>query len=165
MLRNSGKGQEKPPSFQALLAQLREALTLAEGLASSSQSPSETPQEKRSEANEETGGPYEPPGSYVAQAHSVESPPSPAPTDDSRFRVDRYRNTRFWALYEGDTLLGVTVYKRGAEAIRQRLGALENENTRLRQQHPSPTRERHGPAPSAVDRLHADRVSPYQGRS
>lgn len=29
-------------------------------------------------------------------------------------RVERYGNTRFWALYDGDELVCVTVYKRGA---------------------------------------------------
>ena len=28
-------------------------------------------------------------------------------------RVERYGRTRFWALYDGDTLVVVTVYKKG----------------------------------------------------
>ena len=35
--------------------------------------------------------------------------------------VTRYKQSRYFALYEGDTLLCVTVYKKGAEAIRQRM--------------------------------------------
>lgn len=38
-------------------------------------------------------------------------------------RVERYGNTRFWALYDGDELVCVTVYKRGARAVQQRLAA------------------------------------------
>jgi len=37
------------------------------------------------------------------------------------FRVERYRRTRFWGLYEGDELLCVTVYKKGAQAVKERL--------------------------------------------
>ncbi|HEV7765891.1 MAG TPA: hypothetical protein VGQ76_12885 [Thermoanaerobaculia bacterium] len=35
--------------------------------------------------------------------------------------VERYRRTRFWGLYESGTLLCVTVYKKGAEAVRTRI--------------------------------------------
>ena len=38
--------------------------------------------------------------------------------------VTRYRNTRFWAVYEGGHLLAVTVYKKGALAIMRRLQQL-----------------------------------------
>ncbi len=36
-------------------------------------------------------------------------------------RIAKYGTTRHWALYEGETLVVVTVYKKGAEAVRQRL--------------------------------------------
>lgn len=32
-------------------------------------------------------------------------------------RFERYRRTRFWAVYEFDTLICLTVYKRGAKAL------------------------------------------------
>jgi hypothetical protein len=35
--------------------------------------------------------------------------------------ITKYRNTRYWALWEGHRLLCVTVYKKGAVAIMQRL--------------------------------------------
>jgi hypothetical protein len=37
--------------------------------------------------------------------------------------IERYRKTRFWALYDGDELVVVTLYKRGAQAVQQRLAA------------------------------------------
>ena len=43
---------------------------------------------------------------------------------DSYYRIERYKNTRHWALYDGDELVTVTVYKRGAESVRQRLGSV-----------------------------------------
>jgi hypothetical protein len=38
-------------------------------------------------------------------------------------RIERYRNTRHWAVYEGETLVVVTVYKRGAQELLRRLAA------------------------------------------
>lgn len=35
--------------------------------------------------------------------------------------VERYARTRFWALYENRQLLCVTVYKKGAQAVKDRL--------------------------------------------
>ena len=38
-------------------------------------------------------------------------------------RIERYGNSRFWALYDGQDLVAVTVYKRGAQEVRRRLEA------------------------------------------
>ena len=38
-------------------------------------------------------------------------------------RIERYGNSRFWALYDGQALVVVTVYKRGAQEVRRRLAA------------------------------------------
>ena len=35
--------------------------------------------------------------------------------------IERYRGTRFWGLYEAGQLLCVTVYKKGAEAVKTRI--------------------------------------------
>jgi hypothetical protein len=35
--------------------------------------------------------------------------------------IERYRSTRFWGLYEAGQLLCVTVYKKGAEAVKTRI--------------------------------------------
>jgi hypothetical protein len=35
--------------------------------------------------------------------------------------VERYRKTRFWAVYECGELLCVTVYRKGANAVKERL--------------------------------------------
>lgn len=35
--------------------------------------------------------------------------------------VERYRRTRFWGLYEAGQLLCVTVYKKGAVAVKTRI--------------------------------------------
>jgi hypothetical protein len=36
---------------------------------------------------------------------------------ESRVRVGRYPNSRFWAVWLGSELLAVVVYKKGAEAV------------------------------------------------
>src|SRR5215468_9564399 len=41
-------------------------------------------------------------------------------------RITKYRNTRYWALWEGHQLLCVTVYKKGAVAIMRRLQHLRH---------------------------------------
>ena len=38
-------------------------------------------------------------------------------------RIERYRNTRHWALYDGHELVVVTVYRRGAQEVQRRLAA------------------------------------------
>jgi len=38
-------------------------------------------------------------------------------------RIERYRNTRHWAVYDGETLVVVTLYKRGAREVQRRLAA------------------------------------------
>ena len=38
-------------------------------------------------------------------------------------RIERYGRTRLWALYDGDELVCVTVYKKGARAVLRRLAA------------------------------------------
>ena len=38
-------------------------------------------------------------------------------------RIERYKNTRHWALYDGSELVVVTVYRRGAQEVRRRLAA------------------------------------------
>ncbi len=43
------------------------------------------------------------------------------------FRIQRYGNTRFWAVRDAaDTLVCVCVYKRGAQEVAQRLQALDD---------------------------------------
>lgn len=44
-------------------------------------------------------------------------------------RVERYRRSRFWAVYVNDELLAVTVYKKGALAVREMIGG-ESERER-----------------------------------
>ena len=57
---------------------------------------------------------------HVPDAEASSSPPAP-----SRLHVERYGGTRYYALYDGNELLAVTVYRKGAETVRARLHAHE----------------------------------------
>ena len=74
------------------------------------------------------------------------------PETDSHYRIERYKNTRHWALYDGDELVTVTVYKRGAESVKQRLEDLEK---RLAE----PASANDPQPPGAVARLNQERAS------
>ena len=89
---------------------------------------------------------------------SVQEAAAPSAPASSHYRVARYPSSRFYALYDGDDLLAVTVYKKGAEAVRDRLQAQEASIAHL-------TQALHGqgevsPAtPGAVARLEKERGS------
>ena len=61
----------------------------------------------------------------LPQSESVQEAAAPYAPGAARFHVERYGDTRYYALYEGDQLLAVTVYKKGAEVVRDRLQAQE----------------------------------------
>jgi hypothetical protein len=58
-------------------------------------------------------------------SESVQEAAAPYDPASSHYRVARYPDSRFSALYDGEELLAVTVYKKGAEAVRDRLQAQE----------------------------------------
>jgi hypothetical protein len=90
------------------------------------------------ESNQEAAAPYDP--------------------ASSRYRIARYPDSRFYALYDGDQLLAVTVYKKGAEAVRDRLQAQEASIAHLMQAQSSQGEV--SPAmPGAVARLQKERES------
>lgn len=47
-------------------------------------------------------------------------------------RVEKYKATRHWAVWVNDQLLAVTVYKKGAVAIKRALLAMQGETGRWR---------------------------------
>jgi hypothetical protein len=48
------------------------------------------------------------------------------------YRIAKYRKTRFFGLYDGEELLAVTVYKKGARELKDRLEAKDRELTQLK---------------------------------
>jgi hypothetical protein len=51
---------------------------------------------------------------------------SPSAEGKGRFHISRCHSSRNFALYDDNGLVVVTIYKRGAEAVRDRLEAQEN---------------------------------------
>jgi hypothetical protein len=76
----------------------------------------------------------------------------------SAYRVARYPFSRFYAVYDGDELLAVTVYKKGAEAVRDRLQAQEAQIAALMRGQRDQS-EANPAQPGAVARLHTERAS------
>ena len=94
----------------------------------------------------------------LPQPESVQEAAAPYDPASSHYRVARYPYSRFYALYDGDQLLAVTVYKKGAEAVRERLQAQEARIAELTlaqrgENQPSPE------TPGAVARLEKERES------
>jgi hypothetical protein len=52
-------------------------------------------------------------------------PSTPATLAEAKgsFHISRYHSSRNFALYDGEDLVAVTVYRKGAEAVRERLEA------------------------------------------
>jgi hypothetical protein len=48
-------------------------------------------------------------------------------------RIERYRNTRFWAVWRGEELIAVTVYKKGAHSVAAIIGELSATRSNLNQ--------------------------------
>jgi hypothetical protein len=56
------------------------------------------------------------------QVNGAAEPPQPAPAE-SRYHFDHYPYSRFWAVHEGKDLVAVTVYRKGAKEVTDRLEA------------------------------------------
>ena len=92
----------------------------------------------------------------LPQAESVQEAAAPYDPASSHYRVARYPYSRFYALYDGEELLAVTVYKKGAEAVRDRLQAQEARIAALTQEQRDQSEADPAP-PGAVARLQQER--------
>ena len=94
----------------------------------------------------------------LPQPESIQEAAVPYDPASSHYRVARYPYSRFYALYDGEELLAVTVYKKGAEAVRDRLQAQEARIAALTQGHRDQS-EANPAQPGAVARLQKERAS------
>jgi len=130
------RGKSVQERLRALQGQLRKMLPLVEGLL-------------------QAGEVQEPEASYTVSQEEHAARPA-----DSRYRIEPY-GRRNHALYDGETLVAVTAYKRGAVEVKRRFETLEEEIARLKQARAEIGGERPGEtrrAP-AVERLQAERES------
>jgi hypothetical protein len=54
------------------------------------------------------------------------------------FRYERYKKTRFWAVYEGETLICLTVYLKGALTLIERITGVRPDPPLRKQRAPLP---------------------------
>jgi hypothetical protein len=94
----------------------------------------------------------------LPQHESVQEAVAPYDPAASHYRVARYPASRFYALYDGDELLAVTVYKKGAVAMRDRLQAQEARIAALTRGQEDQI-EANSTPPGAVARLEKERGS------
>jgi hypothetical protein len=94
----------------------------------------------------------------LPQSESVQEAAAPYDPASSHYRVARYPYSRFYALYDGDELLAVTVYKKGAEAVRDRLQAQEARIAALTRGQRDQS-EANPAQPGAVARLQKERAA------
>ena len=128
------RGKSVQERLRALQGQLRTMLPLVEGLL-------------------EAGEVREPEGAYTVS--QGEHAPGLAA---SRYRIEPY-SRRSHALYDGEELVAVMAYKRGAVEVKRRLEALEQEIARLQQAVSEVRGESPGEArrAEAVERLQTER--------
>lgn len=75
---------------------------------------------------------------------------------ETGYCIERYGTGRFWALYEGGELVCVTVYKKGAKAVQERLEAL---CARISTLAGHPQDEEPTPLPSRGAGVHSDQIA------
>ena len=66
-----------------------------------------------------------------AEASAQAEPPAPAA---SRYHIDHYPYSRFWAVHDGKDLVAVTVYRKGAKEVTERLEAQDRTIAELKRQ-------------------------------
>jgi hypothetical protein len=52
---------------------------------------------------------------------------------EGSYRIERYKRTRFFALYDNEGLLAVTTYRKGANVLKQKLEAQDRTIAELQQ--------------------------------
>ncbi len=68
---------------------------------------------------------------YDTARHVAAQPVEHAP---GQYRIEHYPNSRFWGVYDGERLIAVTVYKRGAREVAGRLEMQERTIADLKRQ-------------------------------
>jgi hypothetical protein len=128
------RGKSAQQRLRAFRGQLRKMLPLVERLL-------------------EAGDVREREASYTASQEEHGARPA-----DSRYRIEPY-GRRNHALYDGETLVAVTAYKRGAVEVKRRFETLEQEIARLQQALSEVGGEPPGRSrgAGAVERLQAER--------
>ena len=79
-------------------------------------------------------GPEALPPPATATSGDASAPAQPSAPDASPYRIEHYSYSRFWAVYECQELVAVTVYRKGAREITARLEARDRTIADLKRQ-------------------------------
>src|SRR2546426_11416930 len=94
--------------------------------------------------------------------HHTHQPERAQPQEQSRYRVDHYGKSRNFAAYEGQTIIAVTLYRKGAAEITARLEEKDRRIAALESQHAAMSEPQIPPVPSSAEPVPAPTWTPPQ---
>jgi len=83
--------------------------------------------------------------------HHTHQPERAQPQEPHRYRVEHYGKSRNFAAYEGQTLIAVTLYRKGAAEITKRLEEKDRRIASLESQLAANSEPQIFPAPSSIE--------------
>jgi hypothetical protein len=83
--------------------------------------------------------------------HHTDQPERAEPQEQSRYRVDHYGKSRNFAAYEGQTIIAVTLYRKGAAEIIARLEEKDRHIAALESQLATVSESQVFPVPSSAE--------------
>ena len=83
--------------------------------------------------------------------HHTHQPERAEPQEQSRYRVDHYGKSRNFAAYEGQTIIAVTLYRKGATEITKRLEDKDRSIAALESQLAAMSESQVFPVPSSAE--------------
>jgi hypothetical protein len=92
--------------------------------------------------------------------HHTNQPERAEPQEQSRYRVDHYGKSRNFAAYEGQTIIAVTLYRKGAAEIIARLAEKDDRIAALESQLATMPASQVFPGPSSVEPVPAPTWTP-----
>ena len=92
--------------------------------------------------------------------HHTSQPERAQPQEQSRYRVDHYGKSRNFAAYEGQTIIAVTLYRKGAAEIIARLAEKDGRIAALESQRAPMAAFQVCPGPSSADPVPAPPWTP-----
>jgi hypothetical protein len=92
--------------------------------------------------------------------HHTNQPERPHPQEQPRYHVDHYGKSRNFAAYEGQTIIAVTLYRKGAAEITKRLEEKDRTIAALENQLAAMSESQVFPVPSSAEPLPAPTWTP-----
>jgi hypothetical protein len=93
-------------------------------------------------------------------SHHTHQPERAQPHEQPRYRVDHYGKSRHFAAYEGQTIIAVTLYRKGAAEITARLAEKDRRIAALESQLATMAESQVFPVPSSAEPVTAPTWTP-----